>query len=706
MWLLLVGIDFYPEKSNRLRGAVNDVSDLELSLTDQHSEIKVIKLVAPTTGDPNQISPPGPETLWPTRKNLTAAVNHIVQEATSNETIYFHYSGHGTLRPTVNSGFTYQEDCGTDTALVLHEPNAQHGVRYLFGIELAILLEKFIKKGLQLTVVLDACHSGSISRSEDDLVRCIPWNDAVASEFPVPERPTSELLTSKEKIYRDAIKSPPWLLYPQEYTLWAACGPHERARELRLGGERYNGCFSYHIMEALDFCARNQIRDITHEEVYQRVCAKMYSKEIRQNPVLLGTRLTTFLRHQEISRDIRSTHRIIKISERDICLNVGLIHGSCIGDEYLIYLDGKGTQLVTRTTITDVYALHSIATESPNDPVPQRGSNQMKVGYCAVVTKLARPRAHVRLYPEVGNALVDIVTRSIWLECLPTHERVSIGTLCFSVAMKDGQHYTILDSDDYPVQSLPLLAAANHPTIIFTLEHLAKFNFVQTLSNRRVNSLLASDFALTATSRADTGNHLSSDDLIIIPHKTLVDIEFHNLTPEILYLAVLDLTPLRRIAHVYPAHKEYQFVLPSDAEKVLPKELAREIKPSSTIKFALRMTVPARLQTQQQQEQGYGQIRVEDELKFIVSTRPVHGTRAMELPDLWDVLEQGNVVAESERDESFGAQVCESLVDGHVDSWTLRNETAPVRWASRSIKVYTVLEINEDQVSLMPPALP
>ena len=698
--------DVYFVHRHRLRGAVNDVSDLELSLTDQDREIKVMKFVALTTGDPNQTSPPGPETLWPTRENLTAAVNHIAQEASPDELVYFHCSCHGTLRPTANSGFTYQEDYGTDTALVLYEPNAPHGVRYLFGIELAILLEKLIKKGLRLTVVLDACHSGSISRSEDDLVRCMPWNDAVASEFPLPERPTSELLVSKESIYRDATKSPHWLLYPQEYALWAACGPHERARELRLGKERYNGCLSYHILEALDFCTRNQIPDITHEEMYQRVCAKMYSKEIWQNPVLLGTRRTTFLRPQEISRETRSTHGIIKISERDIWLNVGLIHGSCIGDEYLIYLDAKATQLVARITITDVYALHSIATKSPNSPVPPEDGNQMKVGYCAVITTLARPQAHVRLHPEVGNGLVDIVTKSMWLECLPTHERASITTLCFSVAMKDGRQYTILDSDDHPVQYLPPLPAANHPAIIITLEHLAKINFVQTLNNRRANSLLASDFSLTATSRVDAGNYLSSDDRITIPHQTLVDIEFRNLTAEVLYFAVLNITPLRRIAHVYPAHKECQFVLPSDTYKVLPRELAKDINPSSTIKFALRMTVPLRLQTQQQWKQGTAQISVKDELKFIVSTHPVYGTRAMELPNLWDAVEQGNTVVVSERDKSFGAQVCESLVDGHVDSWTLRNETALIRWASRSIKVCTVLEIDEDRASLMPPSLP
>lgn len=117
--------------------------------------------------------------------------------------------------PKVNRSLwlAYQEGYGTDAALVLLEPDAPEGIRYLRGIELALLLDDMVDKGLKLTVVLDSCHSGSISRGEDSLVRGILWSVDVDSECPlhVPLLPQS--LASKEEIFRDTVTASHWLLH-------------------------------------------------------------------------------------------------------------------------------------------------------------------------------------------------------------------------------------------------------------------------------------------------------------------------------------------------------------------------------------------------------------------------------------------------------------------------------------------------------------
>jgi len=57
IWLLLAGINFYPNKADQLRGAVNDIASIELGLKGYHKEINIIKLVASVTGE-NQAKMP------------------------------------------------------------------------------------------------------------------------------------------------------------------------------------------------------------------------------------------------------------------------------------------------------------------------------------------------------------------------------------------------------------------------------------------------------------------------------------------------------------------------------------------------------------------------------------------------------------------------------------------------------------------------
>ncbi len=52
-----------------------------------------------------------------------------------------------------------------------------------------------------------------------------------------------------------------WLLHPQGYILLAACGPHERAKEIMLKEkQQYRGALSHMTYMALDFCAQNEFR--------------------------------------------------------------------------------------------------------------------------------------------------------------------------------------------------------------------------------------------------------------------------------------------------------------------------------------------------------------------------------------------------------------------------------------------------------------
>ena len=326
-----------------------------------------------------------------------------------------------------------------------------------------------------------------------------------------------------------------------------------------------------------------------------------------------------------------------------------------IGD---VYTHAESKELVTRITITDVEAVHSVA-KNNSAMGSEADGFQIEVGYRAILTKLARPRAYVKLFSGASGSWGEILKESVWLQHLLSDELAPVDIPCFSVIKPDSYQYTILDSKDDTILNLPPLVSSN-PCVsdqMFTiLEHLSKYTFVQVLDNRRTNSLTDSEFIITVKAQADHLNPYKSKSSIIVPHDSKVDIEFQNLTQEVLHFTILNLTPLRRIKRLYPAHKEYQSVMPRNPQKVLPKEMS-DIAPPGVVRLAPRVTVPARLRAQQQ-----GSVGAEDMLKFIVSTCPVYGTKSLELPDLWDAVEHGAATIRS-ADETFAESVQKSLVE-------------------------------------------
>ena len=688
VWLMLVGIDFYPDRANRLRGAVNDVLDMESSLNDCYRDANIIKLLASVTGEQSQTAPPEDESQWPTWNNFIDKLEYVTQKASPDDVVWVHYSGHGTLRPTKTYVSSYQEDYETDAALVLLAPNSQQGIRYLRGIELAMRLDCMASKGLKLTVVLDSCHSGSISRNENPIVRSMPWNAEVGLEFPM-QIPTLPTFSTSKNVFRDADVRSHWLLQPQGYAVLVACGPHELAREVCVGQERHNGALSYHVLEALEFCLRNQIQYVTHEVIYERIRAKMHYKLADQHPILIGARRTPFSGVQIEKRNASSTCEVIKVStNQKIWLNAGLINGVCTNDEYSIYPHAEATEIDVRVIITNVHATHAIAKQISS--ITSKEENvSIKVGYHAVLTALARPRAHIKILFKADAAWEELLGESMWLQHLSANEPASIEVPCFSVVKTDSQQYTILNSNDNTISNLPPLWTSTpnaSDQLLTVLEHLSKYTFVQTLDNCRANNIQISDFQIIARAQADHLNTLGSDNTMTVPDGSKVEITFQNLSHEVLYFTVLNLTPLRLVKRLYPKKMEYETVVPRDVQDILSKELPQDIVLLNEKRLAPRMTVPARLRTQQD-----GAIIVEDVLKFIVSTRPVIGTKAMELPDLWEVMKHG-ATETCLADDSFGTIMQKSLVEGYEETGHLRGETAMVKWACRSITIRTVLE--------------
>lgn len=93
-----------------------------------------------------------------TKQNLTNAIHQIGISAQAGDTFVFFYSGHGDRLPDRNDG-------GTDECLCTlgADGNAEPRDNVWFrDVELATLLSSAIKPGVNVIMIADCCHSGTI----------------------------------------------------------------------------------------------------------------------------------------------------------------------------------------------------------------------------------------------------------------------------------------------------------------------------------------------------------------------------------------------------------------------------------------------------------------------------------------------------------------------------------------------------------------
>ncbi|KAI5952568.1 casA [Candida jiufengensis] len=141
---LLVGINYYGT-SNELRGCINDVTRMEQFLvTHGFSENDIVKL---SDDQRNQRA-------IPLRQNILDAIHWLVKDARPNDSLFFHYSGHGGQTRDLDG----DEADGYDEVIypLDFETNG-----FIVDDLLHDTLVKSLPPGCRLTALFDSCHSGS-----------------------------------------------------------------------------------------------------------------------------------------------------------------------------------------------------------------------------------------------------------------------------------------------------------------------------------------------------------------------------------------------------------------------------------------------------------------------------------------------------------------------------------------------------------------
>lgn len=183
-----------------------------------------------------------------TYSGITSALKKIAKQSQKGDIVYLHFSMHGQPFEDLNG----DEADGWDEALIpvdaqMHYAKGKYeGKKHLIDDE----LEKYISQirgkigtNGQLYVVLDACHSGTSSRGDEDRVRGVRDGFTRSGKYYTPDR--SKETNEYFKIPTAKGQSP--------VTILEACRSYQLNREVRdTATNVWYGSLSYYIAKAMN----------------------------------------------------------------------------------------------------------------------------------------------------------------------------------------------------------------------------------------------------------------------------------------------------------------------------------------------------------------------------------------------------------------------------------------------------------------------
>jgi hypothetical protein len=212
---LLIGINRY-QAVTKLQGSLNDIETMrQVLITRWGFSEGNIRLLTDEQA---------------TRDGMLAALNQFVHKTGPNDTVYIHYSGHGSQVQDLNGD---EQDDHLDETLVPQDGRTGL-VPDITDDELDAIFAQLPTKNA--FIVLDSCHSGTATRSLEIRTRSIPQDTRV-------------------EIYRNVVGTDGRTrgniqLLPAKYVLMTGAAPHQEALDGPVNG-RYHGFFSYALSKSL-----------------------------------------------------------------------------------------------------------------------------------------------------------------------------------------------------------------------------------------------------------------------------------------------------------------------------------------------------------------------------------------------------------------------------------------------------------------------
>ncbi|EEU41788.1 uncharacterized protein NECHADRAFT_87859 [Fusarium vanettenii 77-13-4] len=675
-WALMIGINYYP-KDRHLYGSVSDVNDIKKYL-EQHSttpvHTAVLTATVPNDSESSKEPPPEPFENRPTRANVLMHLRRIIDSANPGDHVYIHFSGHGAQLPS--EGKVGETGFG-ELGLVLFE-NDEHGASYFRGRSLAQALRRMVDKGLVITVVLDCCFSGLVSRGDHGRgfgIRTMEYDSTLDADRSQQDQECKLVLGSSG---RDAQVDRDWLVDPQGYTIITACGPHEKALEVLVNKQQIRGALTYHLLKALTALSKLQ-ETVSHQSLHEMVVSMMQSSGYSQTPMRYGnTRLSFF--GSLLDPASLTALAVYTRGASKLFIKAGQIHGISVGDEFTVYrilLPGANgaagaagaADVKGHFKVLNVWAFESELT-MPQDSRALPGvfaPNMTELGNLKAtqLSRLSSQSIKVSLPPGLmrEKKWKDKAGLLRYLQIVMESQETS---LCmFQLTINKSNGYEIVSEAQENMLQLPVLDAdleGSFPTMMRILHHLVTFKYFEGLCNRLPSPEFRATYTINPTVDSTTNG------IFQVSNGRIFGLIIENHADQPLYLAIFGFDPCWGVKNLVAQSggDDYVLVPPAHGQN------------SGSKQIKLRMTIPTHYQPRARDD------KVRDVVKLFVTNKPV-SFPSMVLPGL-------RMNSSRPRDSSVNAEMISDFIKLLNTGGMIRGDRDTDAWTSHNFIVHTSID--------------
>lgn len=264
---LLIGINKYRIPGADLRGCVNDVNNLQAALVKYFGfAAKEIKVVTDYKA---------------TQAKMQADIDRLIRGAKDGDVLLLHYSGHGANVPDDNGDEAdFRDEILCPTNLDWNNPLTDDWLRKTFDL--------LGKKKVNLTVIMDCCHSGSNTRllappDAPSIPRFLPCPlDLLAVES--GRKLTGERRITKALAKRAATaRKKDVVEVDMPEVLITGCRDTQTSADAFIDGS-YNGALTFHLVKAIN----EKNGNVTYRDLHTRTIALLKAGRYDQVPQLEG----------------------------------------------------------------------------------------------------------------------------------------------------------------------------------------------------------------------------------------------------------------------------------------------------------------------------------------------------------------------------------------------------------------------------------
>ena len=606
---ILIGINTYKDKP--LKGYVRDVRAVRNHLRRWYSPVHIELLTASSLEDI-----PDPQEMLPTYHHVTAALEKVRDRAKPRDHVYIHFSGHGTrFEPSSE----YSNLVAGDLTLNLLADNNSLDIRYLHGLELAYLLNSMVIKELLVTLILDCCFSGSVIR-DDDASRFLPFDPDIVKKYPVDE--CRILDVRRGPTLRDMTMRPSWIVDPDGYAILTACGPHEKAYEVKFGsGGEKNGALSYLLLQIL---SRNGYRRIRHQDLYAHLCAIFREKKAPQAPIFCGNSNRFLFTNATATVRENWLLPITKVKSGSIILPAGEAHGISIGDEFELHEFYQSSQNLDALFELIARAVDVRPLTSKLEILSNFTSSNVQTGWIAIAIN-KRPILFSSSELAKNLSYQEDILNAIRSRSDPDISEVGRDSGSQTSSFHKG--YDIFDTRTRQTIHIPFRENRDDNAFLLlgVLEHLERLEIARNLAPKNPDALFDSSFSIQLVDA--TGERFNANDSVKVNSGNVFTIEVKNKSSFDLYLYIYYLGPYYQVENAIKG--VYEVIPPRNIDEGFSGMACR----------SLRAKLPSEFEST-------GQNHCQDIIKVILTSQPT-SFEPLELPKIL-YIQTGSSATDSE----------------------------------------------------------